>query len=117
VPAGAAPVHGPFIRRRFGTGMRDKIREPISTRHEQEADMGCIQELAQLLGPQHVLTGADAAPYMQDWRGRYSGSARAVARPGSVQELAEVVKWCAANQLPIVPQGGNSSLCGGATPD
>ncbi len=79
--------------------------------------MGRMDELAQLLGPQYVLTGADADAYTVDWRGRYSGRALAVARPGSVQELADVVKWCAANQVPMVPQGGNTGLCGGATPD
>src|SRR5690606_6213535 len=65
----------------------------------------------------HVLTGSDAEPFLLDWRGRYSGQAIAVARPGSTQELADVVKWCAANKVPMVPQGGNTGLCGGATPD
>ena len=79
--------------------------------------MGHIQELVQLLGPQNLLTGADVEPYMVDWRGRYSGNALAVARPGTTSELAEVVKWCAAHRVPMVPQGGNTGLCGGATPD
>jgi FAD/FMN-containing dehydrogenase len=64
-----------------------------------------------------VLTGADAGPHLVDWRGRYSGRALAVLKPGSVEELAAVVKWCAANGVPMVPQGGNTGLCGGATPD
>lgn len=79
--------------------------------------MDRLHELAQLLGPQHVLTGADAEPHLVDWRGRYSGRALAVLKPGSVEELADVVKWCAANGVPMVPQGGNTGLCGGATPD
>ncbi|HLV29075.1 MAG TPA: FAD-binding oxidoreductase [Burkholderiaceae bacterium] len=79
--------------------------------------MDRLHELAQLLGPQHVLTGADAEPHLVDWRGRYSGRALAVLKPGSVEELAAVVKWCAANGVPMVPQGGNTGLCGGATPD
>ncbi|NLC34906.1 MAG: FAD-binding oxidoreductase [Alcaligenaceae bacterium] len=76
-----------------------------------------LEELARLLGPQHVLTGQDAASYVVDWRERYSGQALAVVKPGSVQELAAVVKWCVAHQVPMVPQGGNTGLCGGATPD
>jgi FAD/FMN-containing dehydrogenase len=79
--------------------------------------MNHVNELAQLVGPEHVLTGPDAEPYLVDWRGRYSGSALAVVRPGSVDEVAQVVRWCAAHQVPIVPQGGNTGLCGGATPD
>ena len=79
--------------------------------------MGRIDELVQLLGEHHVLTGADTGPHTVDWRGRYSGRALAVVKPGSVQELAAVVKWCAANKVPMIPQGGNTSLCGGATPD
>src|SRR5690606_20315269 len=46
-----------------------------------------------------------------------SGEAMAVVRPGSVQELAAVVKWCNAHGVPMIPQGGNTGLCGGATPD
>jgi FAD/FMN-containing dehydrogenases len=79
--------------------------------------MGQLEALAQRVGQQNVLTGAEAAPYMTDWRGRYSGDALAVVKPGSVQELADVVKWCAANKVAMVPQGGNTGLCGGATPD
>jgi len=69
------------------------------------------------LGQQYVLTGDDAEPYIVDWRGRYSGKALAVVKPGSTDEVAQVVRWCAANKIPMVPQGGNTGLCGGATPD
>ncbi|HLU00084.1 MAG TPA: FAD-binding oxidoreductase [Burkholderiaceae bacterium] len=79
--------------------------------------MGAIEELKQLLGTQHLLTGADTEPFVVDWRGRYKGEALAVARPASPQELAEVVKWCVAHKVPMIPQGGNTGLCGGATPD
>ena len=79
--------------------------------------MGSLQELAQLLGTQHLLTGSDAEPFLVDWRGRYSGQALGVARPGTPEELAEVVKWCVRHKVPMVPQGGNTGLCGGATPD
>ncbi|MBK1679600.1 FAD-binding oxidoreductase [Rhodocyclus tenuis] len=57
------------------------------------------------------------APYLVDWRGRYQGSARCVVRPSNAGELAAVVRACVEARVPIVPQGGNTSLCGAATPD
>jgi len=79
-----------------------------------------IAELRRLLGERHVLTAADdLAPYCTDWRGRYAGSAQCVALPGSTEETAAVVRACAAAGVagvPMVPQGGNTGLCGGATP-
>ncbi|GLC92454.1 D-2-hydroxyacid dehydrogenase [Cupriavidus sp. TA19] len=69
------------------------------------------------LGPQHVLTGAaDKAPYLTDWRKRYSGEALAVLRPGTTEEVAAAVHACHAHKVAVVPQGGNTGLCGGATP-
>ncbi|HLU19553.1 MAG TPA: FAD-binding oxidoreductase [Pusillimonas sp.] len=76
-----------------------------------------LDQLVELLGSAHVLTGTDAASYVEDWRGRYRGQALAVVRPGSTEEVAQVVRWCAASGVPIVPQGGNTGLCGAATPD
>jgi len=74
--------------------------------------------LAAAVGAAHVLTaGADVEPYLVDWRGRYHGRARAVVRPGSTAEVAAVVAACAEAGVPIVPQGGNTGQCGGATPD
>ncbi|ENO90180.1 putative glycolate oxidase subunit GlcD [Thauera linaloolentis 47Lol = DSM 12138] len=65
-----------------------------------------------------MLTDAkEMAPYLSDWRGRYHGAACAVVRPGTTQEVAAVVRLCAAAGVPMVPQGGNTGLCGGATPD
>src|SRR3546814_20723600 len=54
---------------------------------------------------------------MVGWRGGYSGWALAVVKPGSTQEGAQVVRWCVAHGVPMVPQGGNTGLCGGETPD
>jgi FAD/FMN-containing dehydrogenase len=65
-----------------------------------------------------LLTAAeDTAPFLTDWRGRYTGTAIAVAQPDSTADVAAIVRWCAVNSVPIVPQGGNSGLSGGATPD
>ena len=77
-----------------------------------------LAELAAIVGPAHVLTAAaDLAPYLTDWRGRYRGAARCVVRPAATSEVAAVVRACVAAGVPIVPQGGNTGLCGGATPD
>jgi FAD/FMN-containing dehydrogenase len=74
--------------------------------------------LAAVVGAAHVLTAAaDVAPYLTDWRGRFRGRARAVVRPQSTAEVAAVVAACAESGTPIVPQGGNTGQCGGATPD
>lgn len=79
--------------------------------------MSRLDELAQMLGHQHVLAGPDTQSYTVDWRGRYAGTALAVVKPGTTEEVAEVVRWCVAHGVPMVPQGGNTGLCGGATPD
>jgi len=74
--------------------------------------------LAGLIGAAQVLTApTDVAPYLDDWKGLYHGRARAVVRPGTTAEVAAVVEACAAASVPIVPQGGNTSQVGGATPD
>ncbi|NJD33299.1 MAG: FAD-binding oxidoreductase [Betaproteobacteria bacterium] len=76
-----------------------------------------IAALSQLLGERYLLTAAeDIAPFCTDWRGRYTGSALCVALPGTTDEVAAVVRLCAAAGAAIVPQGGNTGLCGGATP-
>ncbi|MGB8634602.1 MAG: FAD-binding oxidoreductase [Rhodanobacteraceae bacterium] len=79
--------------------------------------MDHLDNLRDIVGSGHVLTGADAAPFLTDWRERYSGTAQAVVRAGSTEEVAAVVRCCAGVGTPIVPQGGNTGLCGGATPD
>jgi FAD/FMN-containing dehydrogenase len=76
-----------------------------------------IDPLRALLGEARVLTdGVDMAPYLADWRGRYHGSAVAVVRPANVDEVAGVVRLCGQHGTAVVPQGGNTGLCGGATP-
>jgi FAD/FMN-containing dehydrogenase len=77
-----------------------------------------IHQLAALVGPAQVLTEpADIAPFVTDWRGRYRGAAQCVVRPGNASEVAAVVRACVDAGVAIVPQGGNTSLCGAATPD
>ena len=73
--------------------------------------------LRAIVGPANVLDSAqDMAAHLSDWRGRYHGEALAVVRPGDTAEVSAVVAACAAAGVAMVPQGGNTSLCGGATP-
>ena len=68
-------------------------------------------------GADLVLTAAaDRAPFERDWRGRTAGSALAVARPRTVAEVQALVRWCRLHQVAVVPQGGNTGLCGGSVP-
>ena len=76
-----------------------------------------LATLRAIVGEANVLTSdADVAPYVTDWRDRYHGRARAVVRPSSTAEVAAAVRCCAEHGVPLVPQGGNTGLCGGATP-
>jgi FAD/FMN-containing dehydrogenase len=84
------------------------------------ADPGAtlLARVAAAVGPSHVLTApADLEPRLVDWRGRYRGRTLALVRPGSTQEVAAVVAACRDEHVAIVPQGGNTSMCGAATPD
>ena len=81
-------------------------------------DSELIAALARVVGAAHVLTeDVDVSPYLVDWRKRYIGTARAVVRPGSTAEVAALVQLCDASATAIVPQGGNTGLVGGGTPD
>lgn len=59
---------------------------------------------------------ADLEPYLVDWRKTWRGTALAVAMPDTVDDVAKVVRWCVANDVAIVPQGGNTSQSGGSVP-
>ena len=76
-----------------------------------------IDTLQRIVGAAHVLTEGDLGAWEQDWRRRERGKALAVVRPGSTDEVAAVVRACAAAGTSIVPQGGNTGLAVGSTPD
>ncbi len=73
--------------------------------------------LRTLVGEAHVLTDGDLTAYEQDWRKRERGRALAVVRPGTTEEVAAVVKACAAAGVSLVPQGGNTGMVVGSIPD
>ncbi len=71
-----------------------------------------------IVGATQVLTlDADKAPYLTDWRGRFTGSALAVLRPADTAEVAALVKACVRFRVPLVPQGGKTGLVLGSVPD
>jgi D-lactate dehydrogenase (cytochrome) len=75
-----------------------------------------LERIAAIVGPRGLVAPADAAPLLKDERGLYRGAAALVVRPGSVDECADVVRVCNGARIGVVPQGGNTGYCGGATP-
>ena len=76
-----------------------------------------LAALRAVVGDAHVLTQGDLSAWELDWRKRWRGKALAVVRPGNTDEVAAVLRACAAHGVPIVPQGGNTGLVGGGVPD
>ena len=87
------------------------LGDPVSGR------LNALGRLGDIVGSSHVLTDADAmAGYLTDWTGRWTGSAVAVVRPRTTEEVAAVVGLCADRGIAICPQGGNTGLVGGSIP-
>jgi FAD/FMN-containing dehydrogenase len=76
-----------------------------------------IEAVRARLGPKAVVTDrADIEPWLTDWRGKFHGEAQAILAPDSTEAVATIVRLAAEHRVPIVPQGGNTSMVGGATP-
>jgi FAD/FMN-containing dehydrogenase len=75
------------------------------------------QRLKAIVGERGLVDAAEHGAFENDWRGRFRGRAAAVVRPANTEETSRVVALLHQLRLPIVPQAGNTSLCGGATPD
>jgi FAD/FMN-containing dehydrogenase len=76
------------------------------------------KRLREIVGADGVLTDpADCAPFLVDHLGRCRGSALAVVQPRSVAQVSQLLAWCEAEHVGVVPHGGNTSYCGGAIPD
>ena len=87
------------------------------TRRTQRAPEAALAELKACLGPTGYLDDpAEIAPLCRSWRDGWQGATLLVARPATVDQVAEVVKICARHGLPIVPQGGNTGLTGASQP-
>ena len=75
------------------------------------------KRLGDIVGAAHVLTDPnDTRAYFTDWRRQYSGTAECVVRPANTDEVSRVVALCRAENVAVVPQGGNTGLCGGSVP-
>jgi len=75
-----------------------------------------LQAIADIVGPSGIVSGADAERYVVDERRLYRGEAALIVQPASVEECSRVLAICHEAGLGVVPQGGNTGYCGGATP-
>ena len=76
-----------------------------------------FQDLASIVGAPHVFTEpADTAPFFTDWRRVFPGAGIGAVRPANTDEVSRVVALCAKHGVSVVPQAGNTSLCGGSVP-
>jgi FAD/FMN-containing dehydrogenase len=79
--------------------------------------MTFLEDLARLVGDARIrITPEDQAKYLHDWRDRHHGKARCVVLPRNVQEVSAVLALCNEHSVPVFPQGGNTSVCGGSVP-
>jgi len=77
-----------------------------------------LDDLKRIVGPKGWTTEpADLQPHLVEWRGVYEGRARVMVSPATTNEVAAVVRSCCTHGAAIVPQGGNTGMCGGAVPD
>ncbi|MGB7184656.1 MAG: FAD-binding oxidoreductase [Burkholderiaceae bacterium] len=76
-----------------------------------------LSNLAAAFTGKLITADDDKAPFLLDWRRRYQGKAVAVAQPDTVADVCKLIRWCADNNCKVIPQGGNTSMSGGATPD
>jgi FAD/FMN-containing dehydrogenase len=90
----------------------------MNDRSSATVPAGVIEKIRAVVGTQGILTAAaDLEPYIVDWRGVYRGAAAAVVRPANTAEVAAVMKICADTGTPLVPQGGNTGMCGASVPN
>lgn len=82
------------------------------------ASESALTAIRQRLGPNGATDDPDVlAPHLREWRDRFRGSTALLVRPASTSELVQVMRLCHEHRIGVVPQGGNTGLCGGAIPD
>ncbi len=90
----------------------------MNDRSSAAVPAGVIERIRKAVGAQGILTAAaDLEPYVVDWRGVYRGVAAAAVRPANTSEVAAVMKICAETGTALVPQGGNTGMCGASVPN
>ncbi|HWX29385.1 MAG TPA: FAD-binding oxidoreductase [Steroidobacteraceae bacterium] len=81
-------------------------------------DLNTLGELKAAVGSGSWLDSADAvAPFVADFRRLYHGATPLVLLPRNVDEVAKILRICNRDEVAVVPHGGNTGYCGGATPD
>ena len=81
-------------------------------------DVNALSELRSILGPKGYSDDQDViSPWLTDWRGRFTGAAAALLSPATTEEVTAIVRIAAKYGLSLVPQGGNSGMVAGATPN
>lgn len=89
----------------------------VATDSLPSVDIATLQAIREVVGPKGWIdTSSDMEPYLVEERGLFRGHCAAVVRPANTEEVAEVVRLCAEAGLAVVPQGGNTGLCGGGVP-
>ena len=93
-------------------------KPPPETPYQPTPDqVAAIEAIKAVVGERGWTTdAAEMEPHLVEWRGYYQGRAQMVVRPANTAEVAEVVRLCSEARLPITPQGGNTSMCGGSVP-
>lgn len=76
-----------------------------------------LSSIEGMVGACYVLSDGDFSKWSTDWKGQYVGRPLAVVRPADVRQVSEVIAYCNANHIKIVPQGGNTGMVAGAIPD
>jgi FAD/FMN-containing dehydrogenase len=83
-----------------------------------ETKQQALAAFSELLGPKGYSDAPeDLAPWLTDWRGRFTGKAAAMLSPATTEEVSALVKIANQQRIALVPQGGNSGMVAGATPD
>src|SRR5215470_2926660 len=76
-----------------------------------------VAALRNIVGESNVLVApADVDPYLHDWRKRHHGRTICVVRPRETAEVSALLRLASDSDLPVFPQGGNTSVCGGSVP-
>lgn len=95
----------------------DSLQRQAMPRPLPDADT-TLKAMQAIVGENACLSGeADTAAFVTDYRRIYRGKARTVVLPSTTEQVSQVLAWCHAHDVPVVPQGGNTSLMGGAVPD
>ena len=76
-----------------------------------------IESLRACFAGKLLTEAAEMAPFLTDWRKMWTGAALAVVQPDTARDVAQVLAWCHANSVPVVPQGGSTGMSGGSVPE